>query len=484
MLRADDLAGRLRLLIPGETAPAVAERRYVEKQLDNVFRQLNYHERVNRRSPRQQVAAITARYHTEVFRTYRREATLADAFRSGSYSDATAALLLALTLERYGLAYEGHVDHWEVYLVAQPDDRTSVTLRWPSRPRTAARERSYRREYLALLRAALPDTPTELEPAAADSLFTYYHYPTTQRLSFRQLAAYAKFQRALQFYAADQFATCRALLGEARQQDDRHAFYLWQRAAALQQERLRQVHWEARIGKLFTQWQQDTANRYYPAALLRAFDVRQQELLAARTPTEALALLKNFSTRGPARMDDWRKQLQLLQSLRLLAYYQERGEEVQALHLAQALLAAHPGEARYADYVAELTLVQLRHTYADPRELVRRADAAAERYPFIRRHDRYADIVLREVALEVRDRFAELDEAAGLRALRQFEERLRAVPGGHDRSLWTLTAYVAASNYYFAERNYPQARKYLAEALRHDPTNDFLLHQQDLLRRY
>ena len=485
LLRADDLTSRLRMLYPGEDAVAVQERQYLGKQLDNLFVRLNHYDRVDRRSRRKQLERIQERYERELLLTYDPGAELTDAFRSGRYNDATAALLYALTLEKYNIPYEGYVDHWESYLVADPQGKRPVRLHAPAvRAHSAAAERSYRREYLALLRGTLDEDFTTLSPTQADQLYYQYTYLPDRRLSFRELSAYAQFRRAQRAFAGRDYPTTAAHLTEARLLDDRPAFTLYQQAVTLQQASLTQPSEGAVVTELFAQWQEDTASQYLPARLLQYFDAQQQLLLAAGQAEGALDLLNRYCTRAPAHTPDWCAELGMLQSLRLLAYYQSRGENVQALHLAESLLHTHPEDDRLRGYVAELTLVNLRQTYTDAQELVHQAQKAARRYPFLVKHDRYADIVLRQTALRVRDLFAQENEPAGLRELAHFRKQLEEIPNGYDRTLWTLTAFVAASNYYFAEEDYAPARTYIDEALGHDPTNDFLLHQRDLLARY
>ena len=473
------------MLYPGEDAVAVQERQYLGKQLDNLFVRLNHYDRVDQRSRRKQLDRIEERSRRELLLTYDPTAGLTDAFRDGRYNDATATLLYALILEKYNIPYEGHVDHWESYLVVDPQGKKPVRLDAPAvRPHTMPAERSYRREYLALVRGTLAEDLSTLSPTAADRLYYQYYYAPDRRLNFRELSAYALFRRAQRAFATRDYPATLAYLTEARLLDERPAFALYQRAVALQQASLTPPSEEAVVTELFAQWREDTGSQYLPARLLHYFDAQQRLLLAAGRAEGALDLLNRYCTRAPARTPDWCAELGMLQSLRLLAYYQSRGENVQALHLAESLLNTNPENERLQGYVAELTLVNLRQTYTDAEELVHQAELAARRYPFLVQHDRYADIVLRQTALRIRDLFAQEDEPAGLRELGHFREQLQQIPNGYDRTLWTLTAFVAASNYYFAEENYAPARTYIDEALRHDPTNDFLLHQQDLLARY
>ncbi len=483
-LRADDLSGRLRLLYPGNEPAAVDERGFLEKKLENLFRQLRYTDKLDRKSLKNQVARIEERLRSDVLLHYDPAAELTDAFRNGTYNDATATLLYALTFEAFHLPHEGHVDHWESYLVVDPLGK-HLTVRNPSaREHTPGAELTYRREYLSLVRNTLDEDLTALSPAEADAVFYTYYYRPEQRLTFQQLSAYEQYRLAQSAYATAAYDRADRLLANARVQESRPAFTLLERAGKIQLTSLERPDVEGYVSELFELWREAPGNRYFPAALLQHFDERQGILLTEGRPDDARALLTRYASRCPGGQAAWTDQLQLLQSLRLLAYYQEKGQAVQALHLAEALLAGDPDNQDFQGYVAELTLVGLRHTYTDPAELVREAEQAGRRYPFLLHHDRYADILLRESALSVRDRFAALDEPAALEALRNFREQLTAIPNGHDRPLWTLTAFVAASNYYFAEEDYAPAQGYIEEALKHDPANDFLLHQQDLLTRY
>ncbi len=483
-LRADDLNGRLCLLYPGNEPAVVDARGFLEKKLENLFRQLRYTDKLERKSLRRQVRGIEDRLQRDVLRHYDPAAELGDAFRNGTYNDATATLLYALTFEAFNLPHEGYVDHWESYLLVDPQDKR-IAVRNPSaRPHTPEAELTYRREYLALVRSTLDEELTALSPAEADAVFFSYYYRPGQRLTFRQLSAYEQYRRAQSAYATADYARADALLARAHQQESRPAFTLLERAGQIQLSALERPDVEGYVTELFALWREAPDNRYFPAALLQHFDERQGILLAQQRTEDARALLTRYLERSPAGQAAWAEKLTLLQSLRFLARYQERGETAQALHLAEALLTGAPDNPEFQNYVAELTLVTLRRTYPDPDTLVAEAEQAAERYPFLLRHERYADVFLRQAALRVRDRFSDREEAAALAALVTFREQLAAIPNGYDRTLWTLTAFVAASNYYFAEEDYPAARAYIEEALRHDPTNDFLLHQQDLLRRY
>ncbi|MBB4077428.1 hypothetical protein GGR28_000029 [Lewinella aquimaris] len=483
-LAASDLGNRLRLLFPGEEPAVVSEREFLGKQLENIFRQLKYQDRLERRSVKKQVDRITDRFKQQVFRTYDPAAELTDAFRSGRYNDATASVLVSLTLEKFNIPHEGYVDHWESYLLVDPQGKRLIVRNPAARPHDPEAERSFRREYLSLVRTMVDQDLTALTPAEADSVFYQYYYRPNHRLTFLQLSAYEQFRLAQSAYImADYRATARHI-STALLRDSRMAFMVLDQAAKVQASSLKRPNEADYARRLFVGWRGDPDNRYYAAALLRHFDERQQALLSADRPGAADTLITVYLANSPQGATEWQNEVRTLQQLRLLAYHQEKNEIDRALELAEELYAGNPESQQYRNYIAELTLVYLRDTYSDPEELLRQVERKVGRYPFIKEHDRYADIILRQQALRVRDRFAATEIVEALGALAEFRQLLVTVPGGLDRKLWTLTAFVAASNYYFAEREYVPARAYIEEALLHDPTNDFLLHQQDLLSRY
>lgn len=482
--RATDLRDRLLLLFPEGDSAAVAERNYLEKQLTNLFGQLRYTDDLGKKRPDNQLAGIRSRLRRTLFLFHNADATPGDAFRRGLYNDATAALLHALVLDHFHLPYSAYVDHWECLLVAEASSPPLPLAAPGSLRHSPEAERDYRREYLNLVREAVTDPLTGLSVAAADSVFYRYYYSPTRPLAFPDLVAYYHYRRAERSYRYGNYRRCRGRLSRASALTEHPAFTILDQAARIQLTALKHADPRLIEDRLFELWRSSPANAYYPAELLQRFDRRQRVALRTGGPQAAADLLRDFRNRAPSGQGGWARQLQQLQGLRLIAHYQEDGKLIPALHLAEALLRNEPENETLQQFVAELLLTHLRRSHADPDELLRHTEAAAVRYPFLRRSDRYADIILREAALEVRDLFAAGDLAPAREALLRFRRTLAEVPKGRDRRLWTLTAFIAASNYYFQAEDYAPARAYVDEALRHDPTNDFLLHQQDLLSRY
>ena len=483
-LRADALNARLRQLLPGDAPATVNERQYLYQRLTALFGRMRTDDRADRKSTKKRTRRISDRLRRELFRDYRAGATLSDAFRSGAYSDVTAATLTALALERFNVEYDVFVDHWRSYLVADPE-RRKITLRAPGLPKVRdAERRAYRRQYLDLLRnTSLPEVGP-LSEAGADSLFYAYHYRPDRPLTFGQLAAYGLYRRAMGEFGDQEFASSRAYLAEALQREERPAFLVLDQAANVQLAALSDTTVSGDAERLFRQWAEAPANRYLPAALLNHFDDRQRILLAEGDEAAARRLLADFGNRAPAGHADWLAQLQELQNFRMLAHLQLSGRGREATELAKQLYRERPNDARRRHVLGELLLSEFRRTSGDAADLTRLLEQTVSDFPFLRGLDRYADLLLRRRALLVRDEYAADRPAAANSALERFRRDLAELPNGNDRRLWTMTAFLSASNYHFQREDYPAARRLLAEALEHDPTNDYLLHRRELLLRY
>jgi hypothetical protein len=94
------------------------------------------------------------------------------------------------------------------------------------------------------------------------------------------------------------------------------------------------------------------------------------------------------------------------------------------------------------------------------------------------------DLQLRELAWKVRDDYERDDAATGKQSLQRFRSALLGIPVNEDRSVWTLTAFLAASNYHFRVMEYDQARFFVAEGLKYNANDEYLLHRRDVLARY
>lgn len=483
LVQADELSSRLRLVLPGDDAPTVNERQFLYQRISFLFRELEG-DKVARKNTKKKISRIENRLHRNYLRNYATDAGLADAFRNGRYNDATAAVLTALAFEHFGVDYEVYVDHWETHLVADPDGRATAVYQPRHEKHKEEVEASFRRDYLNLLRATLIDDLPNIGEKEVNTLFERYYYAPDKKLTFGQLSALLLYRRAQSAYQDGNYQQAIDLLELALHKEERPAFLVLRKASEIQLKAITQPEVAGDINTLFVQWGERPDNRYLPAAILQHFDEQQRLLLAQNKLGEASELLADYLARAPAGNIDWAKSLTDLQQYRLLRHYFTNGRMDLAQRLAENLFTADPDDEAMRFVLGELVIDALRRARMTGSEFSAAVESAASRYPFIRKQDRFADLLLRELAWKVRDRYEADDQHGGIDALNHFRRALIDIPIGEQRSLWTLTAFIAASNYHFRVGEYQQAREFVAEGLRYNPEEDYLLHRRDLLRRY
>ena len=482
-LQADVLSSRLRLLLPGDDAPTVNERQYLYQRVSLLFNALD-EAKVGRKSVKKKIKKINARLKSDYLRTYAPDARLADAFRTGRYNDATAALLTALVFEEFEVDYYAYVNHWEVYLIADPDRRAAEVYQPGHQKHKAEAEATFRSNYLELLRATLLEDLPSMGESEVNKLFERYYYAPSKKLTFGQLTAFMQFRRAQSAYRAKDYPLTVELLETALSKEDRSAFLVLRKAAELQIKAINRPEVEGDIPTLFRQWAEAPDNQYLPAALLQHFDEQQRLLIADGRIGKAADLLSDYLSRAPSGKTTWAEEMSLLQKYRLLNHHFLQGDISKARRLAEGLYANSPEDERVKYLLGEIIIDQLRRSRATGQAFTDAVETAANDYPFIRQQTRFADLLLRELAWKVRDVFAEDDGPRGEDALQDFRDALVDIPINENSNIWTLTAFIAASNYYFREQDYGRARFYVDEGLKYNSNDEYLLHRRTLLARY
>ena len=483
-LRADDLSDRLRLLVPGSAAAAVNERQYLYQQVTELFGELEREEKVHRKRKKKRIRRIRDYLGEKVLLQYEASATITDVFQTGRYNYATASVLAALCFEKYEIAYAGYVDHWKAYLIADPVRRSINIYYGDPNADEAALKRSYRQDYLQLARETVGPNLPDLNGDAAANAFYDYHYRPSHKLTFTQLAAYAHFTNAQAEYAGGRHGRAIELAEAALALENRTPFLVILEAAKIQLKAKVSPEVVGDMGALFFAWHEDPLNGYIPAAILQNFDEEQRLLLASNEAGLTRNLLETYLAKAPTGHEEWRIQMEQLQQLRLLEHHHKQGDHPAAMGLAEKLYIEYPDDERFTFLLGEIVVSKLRKDAATSEALRQQMVAAALKYPFLNQHPRFIDLYLRQQALRIRDLYAEeRPELAGA-ALDKFRASLASIDVGEDRSLWTLTAFAAASYYHFTIEDYRGAVKYIEEALQYAPQDRYLIHRLSVLEKY
>jgi hypothetical protein len=482
-LQADELSDRLRLLLPGDEPEVVNERQFLHQRVSELYSRLE-DTKLERKSTKKKIGRIVSYLERNHLKTFASGPGLADAFRSGRYNDATAAILTALALEHFGVDYYGVVDHWQAYLLADPKGEKITILHPGGTKQKEDLKRAFRDNYVELVRSTVAEDLTVRNEQETGKAFSEYFYGPRQQLTFGQLAAYVLYQQAQAEYTSQRYDVSIAYARKASERENRPAFLVIRRAAELQLKAINKPEQSGDIGVFYKHWTENPDNRYLPAAILNHFDEQQQLLLAQNRPDLARRLLDDYASKAPAGSAEWEQELIVLQRYRLLSHYYKQGRLDLAKAEAEALYADEPNNETVRYLLGEIVIDNLRKTTAKGDEFSRIVQGAADRYPFIRKQDRFADLLLRELAWKVRDLYAVDRALEADKSLAQFRKALIDIPIGSERNLWTLTAFYAASDFFFRQKDYGQAIKFNEEALMFSPEDQFLLHRRDLLRRY
>jgi len=189
------------------------------------------------------------------------------------------------------------------------------------------------------------------------------------------------------------------------------------KAAELQIKAINRPEVEGDISTLFLQWTEAPDNKYLPAALLQHFDEQQRLLIADSRLGKAADLLSEYLSRAPVGKTAWTEEMSLLQKYRLLSHHFLKGNISEARRLAEGLYAGDPENETVKYLLGEIVIDQLRRSRATGQAFTKAVETAANNFPFIRRQERFADLLLRELAWKVRDVFAEDNGPGGEDAL-------------------------------------------------------------------
>ncbi len=477
----DDLYARLRTLLPGDGQAVATERQFLYRQLNDLFTELEAEERVHRKGKKKRIKRIQEHLHERYFRSYRTDADLLDAFRSNSFNDATAAILAALCLEKYKVAYAFRVDHYRAFVVADPGRRDVRYDFAEDRRMRGAEKQAFRRDYLTALRSTIVP---ELTDSLSEAYFYANYYRPETPLTVPQMAGFMYYTAAQHAYRASNYTVAVGLTERALTYENRTPFLVLLKAADTQLNTTDEPILDGDVTTLYSQWSEAPDNAYLPAAILQKFDEEQRTVLAGGDPKSTGKLLKNYLAGAPHGSAEWREDMELLQRLRLLHHYYKSDQFQAARAVAEDLHYAAPDEERLEFLLGEVIVAQLRRKPLAGAAFRKRMGELTERYPFLRTHERFVDLYLREQAVSIRNHYYADRPDLARPALDHFRASLSSLTISEERSLWTLTAFTAASYHAFLAGDYAAALRFVDEGLGYAPDDQFLLHRRAVLANY
>jgi hypothetical protein len=477
---ADPLNQQLRLLIPGESAAHQSARDYTQSEIEQLVANLRA-DRITRKSTKKQIQRIADYVERELLRDRTDYAPLQDLFRNGTFTQASVTALYALIFEQLGIPFEIRVDLWEVYLVADPTRRAVALFAPGKRRRTAKREQSFIEAYNQFVAALYPNDHGEPTAGSFEARFHRNYFAPGATLDIRQLSAFMRYREGLHQYGQRAYAAALYALEAALRLDDRVAYRLLRRAALIQLADQNSSHSREALFYLFQLWQESPRDGHLRDEFVRRFieGAKQLETEEDLIPFDRLyGYLHRKMISDPVLL----RQLSEIYLLQKARFFARRGQVDQVAVYVDSLYRIKPNDPTIQDAVGRIVAWSLRgkREYTDG---LNQLSDFKRRYPFLATHPAFTDMQLFYQAEHVRALYDREQTSLGNNALQQFDTMLAQAGGQTARSdLWTVTAYLAASNHFFRMGEYTTARQLLEKADRLVPGNHYLLHRIELLR--
>jgi hypothetical protein len=476
-LAAAELDEQLALLIPGTSIQESSGRYYAQQQLEALFARLE-DQRIRRKRPKKMLALLQTEVENTFLKQHQPQADFRTLIKQGQYNQSTATALYALVLSYFEIPYQLQVQAADLILLPLPDgNRTALDIPHTDPLSGAAAER-FRAAYVDLLRA------TNYPPASArelsnEELYKRYYLEEGRSLQLQEAAAFMYYQQALRAYQHQAWNRCQDMLTRARQLATHPMLEILERAIWLQLASQGENSRESTF-YLWKLWAVHPGQPWQDE-LLKRFDHHVRQLPEA-SKWQIDSIYTDFQ-RGFGEHADAQACLREHYFVLSAQHEAEAGHTVEVLNLMDSLYLLRPNQADIQQVLARMMVWSLRKERRFT-EGLQRIDYYQKHYPFVSTNRVFQDQHLFYRAEQVHHHFVADDEIAGLQYLQEFETLLQKTGKTPRYAAWVTTAYLAASNYYFRQEQYPQARAYIERALAHAPDDDYLLHRRDLLARY
>ena len=180
---------------------------------------------------------------------------------------------------------------------------------------------------------------------------------------------------------------------------------------------------------------------------------------------------------------DLRRQLSEVYFLKKAAYHAQALRTDRVVQYVDSLHRYRPDDAATEEILQDLLVWSL-HRQRDWQQGLPTLTAYAKRYPFLTQVSEFKDLDLFYRAEQIRQYFNADQGEAGLQQLTDFQYQLARYGPTPRNQYWILTAYLAASDYYFRLADYPNARLFVEQALSLLPTDPYLQHRLEVLWMY
>lgn len=475
--KLSELNDQLELLLPGTGLAEQSGRQYAQKQLEGLFSELE-DAKVRKKKASKALTLIQQKVEALFLRESQTMAPFRSVFKQQRYDQTSATALYALIFHYFDIPYHLQIQASELVVIPHPSENSEAfKIARVKAPNTEAKER-FQVAYLALLRSVgyLNEEENNL---ADEELFRRYYLTTGTSISLKEAASFLCYRQALLAFNSQAWGQCLDQLGQAQRLSGHPLYHIMTRATWLQLANADEGSRES----LYYLWQlwEEKPGHPWQSELLKRFNLaitQIPETSAWRIDSLYTYFYEQFDGRKDAQAQ--LREMYFLQSAR---FHADRGEVVQVMNLMDSLYMLQPNDTDVQEVLAGMLVWSLRKE-RDFTEGLKRIEFYQKHYPFLTDNALFQDQHLFYQAERIHHYFDGDMEVEGVRYLTHFEGLLVRTSATPRYNAWISTAYLAASNYYFRQGVYQQAADYINRALKRAPSDDYLLHRQEVLQRH
>ncbi|MGH1434816.1 MAG: hypothetical protein ACRBG0_10185 [Lewinella sp.] len=475
--RSAELDQQLQLLLPGTGIQEQSVRAYAKERISEMLTSLEA-QNIRKKKPHKALAMLREEMGQRFLKNHQPFSKIQFFFTQGQYDQTTASAVYAMTLDYLGMQYLLQVQGTEVSLLVDVGKNTERIRVKGASPLNAENERRFQNAYLEVLRS-VGYIPTAEWNNPPDQLFNRYYLGGDQQLSLRQLASFLYYRQALRAYADHAWASSLDWLYQARQLHPWPVQEVLQRAIWLQLA-TEDTKTTTSLDYLWKIWER-SPGAPWQGQLIHRFN----ELLRDHPAPNSWVIdstydaFKERFTDYPGALGQLRE-IYYLQSARMHA---QQGNTVSVMNYMDSLYRYQPNNTAIHEVLAGMLVWSLRKEREFESGLAR-ITAYSKKYPFLTTNSLFQDRHLLYQAERVRYYFDQDDRIKGLHYMEDFK-RLAKSSGRTPRyDSWVLTAYLAASNYYYRQNDYRQALNFIEQGRQESPTDAYLDHRADVLLKY
>lgn len=434
-------------------------------------------QKVKRKRTKKQIQLIQHEVESKFLRHYKGLSGFGALFKQGDYNELTAAALVSMLLKELDIEHELYFWQQQPQIILADGSSLNIENWGRSRPARLGPEEERSRLVAVLSALQLPPESRLYQSAVSP----YRAKNEKRRLMPAELTGMLYYRRALDFYSRRELGAALTALEKARTYLDdsrlevvRYAI-LYQQAKTLGQD-------STLVEPLFELYHLHPSSEI-AEELVRRFAQLAEHYLLNKKDTRQFEDLYYTYRREFAHKPLVLQQLKEIYFIEMAQYHAAAFEPSWVIFYLDSLNTYRPKDPNIQKILTPL-LVRSVCNQKDPEAGLQIIETYSRDFPFLRKEVLFKDMELCYRAERTRRAFDAGKEGQGKEYLEVFEQKL-AQAGLTPRSeLWITTAYDAASDYYFRNADYVNARWFIRRALALVPDDPFLLHQQEVLANY